>query len=252
MAAQTTNVVTIHAPSPKARELWATVLEIAEILGADTQWSLIGGLMVQLHGFEHGVDARPTVDIDLLGDSRRSPQVTETIVRMLVKRGAELAMPARGDHRLGFRFELGGETIDVLAPDGLRRKPKTIGKHLTLQVPGGTQALRRTEKVLVSLDGKQPVEVRRPSLLGAILVKARVVVTKRQGKHASDRQDLIRLLSLVEDPRTLAVSDHIKKTEKRWLREVQGPLDFEGAALTNLLPAAAIANAEQAHRLLIR
>lgn len=252
MVGQTKNVVTIHAPSPKARELWATVLEIAEILGADTRWSLIGGLMVQLHGFEHGMGARPTMDIDLLGDARRSPQVTETIARMLVERGAELAMPPRGDHRLGFRFELGGETIDVLAPDGLRREPKTIGKYLTLQVPGGTQALLRTEKVLVSLDGKQPIEVRRPSLLGAILVKARVVVTKRRGKRGSDRQDLIRLLSLVEDPRALAVSERIKKTEKRWLRDVQGPLDFEDAALTDLFPPAAIANAEQAYRLLIR
>ncbi len=104
----------------------------------------------------------------------------------------------------------------------------------------------------MSLDGKQPVEVRRPSLLGAILVKARVVATKRQGKHASDRQDLIRLLSLVEDPRALAASDRIKKTEKRWLRDVQSPLDFEDAALTNLFPSAAIANAEQAYRLLTR
>lgn len=252
MVVQTRNVVTIHALSPKARELWATVLEIAEILGADTRWCLIGGLMVQLHGFEHGVDARPTMDIDLLGDSRRSPQVTETISRMLVKRGAELAMPPRGDHRLGFRFELGGETIDVLAPDGLRRKPKTIGKHLTLQVPGGTQALLRTEKVLVSLDGKQPVDVRRPSLLGAILVKARVVATKRRGKHASDRQDLIRLLSLVEDPRALAAGDRIEKTEKRWLRDVQSPLDLEDPALTSLFSPVAIASAEQAYRLLTR
>jgi len=162
VAAQTKSVVTIYAPSSKVRELWATVLEIAEILGAETRWSLIGGLMVQLHGFEHGVVARPTMDIDLLGDSRRTPQMTETIARMLVKHGAELAMPPRADHRLGFRFEFDGETIDVLAPDGLRRKPKTIGKHVTLQVPGGTQALLRTEKVLVSLDGGQPVEVRRP------------------------------------------------------------------------------------------
>lgn len=228
------------------------MLEIAEILGAETRWSLIGGLMVQLHGFEHGVVARPTMDIDLLGDSRRTPQMTETIARMLVKHGTELAMPPRADHRLGFRFEFDGETIDVLAPDGLRRKPKTIGKHVTLQVPGGTQALLRTEKVLVSLDGGQPVEVRRPSLLGAILVKARVVATRRQGKHASDRQDLIRLLSLVEDPRALAASDCTKKTEKRWLREIRSSLEFEDASLTNLFPPAALAKAEQAYRLLIR
>ena len=192
------------------------------------------------------------MDIDLLGDSRRLPQVTETIARMLVERGTEMAMPPRSDDRLGFRFEFDGEIIDVLAPDGLRRKPKTIGKHLTLQVPGGTQALLRTEKVSVSLDGEQPVEVRRPSLLGAILIKARVVATQRERKHESDRQDLICLLSLVEDPRSLASGGGLKKTEKRWLRDVQDLLDFEDAALTNLFSPADIANAEQAYRLLIR
>ncbi len=53
---------------------------------------------------------------------------------------------------------------------------------------------------MVSLDGGEPVAVRRPNLLGAILIKARVLVKKRDGKYESDRQDLIRLLTYVDDP----------------------------------------------------
>jgi hypothetical protein len=228
------------------------VLELAEILGPETHWSLIGGLMVQLHGFERGSEARPTADIDILGDSRRRPEVTQQIAETLVARGGEMAMPPMGDERLGFRFELDGETIEVLGPDGLGREPRTVGKHVTFQVPGGTQALLRTEAISVSLDGETPVAVRRPSLLGAILIKARVVEKRRERKHDSDRQDVIRLLSLVEDPRALAVREGLKKTEKRWLRNIQALLDFGDAAVTAVLRPAEVARAIQAYRLLIR
>lgn len=68
-------------------------LELAETLGADRQWCLIGGLMVQLHGHEHNDDLRPTVDIDLLGDARKSPAMTEQMAAPLAERGAEVAMP---------------------------------------------------------------------------------------------------------------------------------------------------------------
>lgn len=228
------------------------MLELAEILGSERRWSLIGGLMVQLHGFERGRAARPTADVDLLGDSRRRPQMTEQIAEAVVERGGVMAMPPVGDARLGFRFHLDGEIVEVLGPDGLGREPRTIGEHVTFQVPGGTQALLRTEPVPVSLDGKRPVEVRRPSLLGAILIKARVVSKRRERKHDSDRQDVIRLLSLVDDPRALAVREGLKKTEKRWLRDIQALLDFEDTALTGLFRPAEIARAVQAYRLLIR
>lgn len=252
MQTQTKNCIEIHSPTLDVRERWAKVLELAKILGSETRWSLIGGLMVQLHGFEHGSEVRPTVDVDILGDSRRRPEVTERIAEAVVERGGEMAMPPMSNERLGFRFELDGETIEVLGPDGLRREPRTIGRYITFQVPGGTQALLRTEVVPVSLDGERSVAIRRPSLLGAILIKSRVVVTQRVRKHESDRQDLIRLLSLVEDPRSLASKGGLKKTEKRWLRDIQELLDFGDTALTDLFRPADIRSAEQAYRLLTR
>jgi len=225
-------------------------LELAEALGTERQWCLIGGLMVQLHGHEHGDDLRPTADVDLLGAARKPPAVTEQIAGLLAERGAEVAMPPRSDPRLGYRFELDGEVVEVLGPDGLKNNPKTLAGLTTFQVSGGTQALRRTEVILVSLGGAPPVEVRRPSLLGAILIKARVVAKCRKEKFSSDREDLIRLLSYVEDPRGLASDGQLKSSEKRWLLDVEELLDFGDADIASLLPAAVLQRAQQAFQLL--
>jgi hypothetical protein len=226
------------------------VLSLAAEFGADRDWSLVGGLMVQLHGFEHDDDPRATADIDVLGGARKPPRMTEAIAGLLVDRGAEVATPPRSNPKLGYRFEFEGEIIELLGPDGLRSDPKTTGGLSTLQADGGTQALRRTEIVLVSLDGTEPVAMRRPSLLGAILIKARVVVKRREGKYSSDRQDLIRLLGYVEDPRTLAAAGELKPTERRWLREAEGAIDFDDSALAELFPEEALLRARQAFRLL--
>jgi hypothetical protein len=225
-------------------------LELAEALGTEREWSLIGGLMVQLHGHEHGDDLRPTVDIDLLGAARKPPAVTEQIAALLDEKGAAVAMPPRSDPRLGYKFELDGEIVEVLGPDGLRNDPKTLAGLTTFQVSGGTQALRRTRVILVSLGGAPTVAVRRPSLLGAILIKARVVAKRREEKFASDREDLIRLLSYVEDPRGLAGEERLKSSEKRWLRDIEELLDFGDAGVGALFPAPALERAQQAFRLL--
>lgn len=131
---------------------------------------------------------------------------------------------------------------------GVRRDPKTLGRYTTFQVPGGTQALARSEIVLVSLEGGEPVPIRRPNLLGAILIKARVV-KKQRDKFESDRQDLIRLLGFVEDPRALAKG--FKGNEKRWLRNVEALLAWGDGELADLFTGEDLAAAEGAYRLLI-
>lgn len=228
------------------------VLELAKLLGPERRWSLIGGLMVQLHGFEHGSGMRPTADIDLLADARRRPEVTEQVANIVVTRGGRMAMPPVSNEKLGFRFELDGETVEVLGPDGLGRDPHTIGRYVTFRAPGGTQALLRTAVVPVSLDGQPPVEIRRPSLLGAILIKARVLANRRGPKKDADLIDVVRLLGFVDDPRGMAADGGLKKTEKRWLRDIQSVLDFRSPAVAALLKPTEIARAVQAYRLLVR
>lgn len=226
------------------------VLELAQALGAEREWSLIGGLMVQLHGFEHDDELRPTVDIDLLGAARKPPAMTEQIASLLAEKGAELAMPPRSNPGVGYRFEIDGEVVEILGPDGLRGDPKTLDGLTTLQVSGGTQALRRTEVILVSLGDSPPVRVRRPNLLGAILVKARAVSKRRKRKFDSDRQDLIRLLSYVADPRDLARSEQLKPSERKWLRSIEGDLNFEDPAFAALFPVTTLERAKATFELL--
>lgn len=244
------SIIDINPPTQEAKRLWAKALELAEAFGPHESWSLVGGLMVQLHAFERSSRSRLTIDIDFLGDSRRRPPMTEQIAKVLVERGGEMAMPPVSNENLGYKFELDGEIIEVLGSEGVRRDPKTLGKHTTFQVPGGTQALARTEIVRVSLDGGPVVALRRPSLLGAILIKARVVA-KQRDKFQSDRQDLIRLLSFVENPRALAKAEELTKSQKKWLRDVGPLLAFDDPTLATFFPGDEVARAEPAYRLLI-
>lgn len=244
------DILNISPATQAAKELWAKTLELAESFGADEHWCLIGGLMVQLYAFEHGSGSPLTADIDFLGDSRRRPPMTARIAEILVEHGGEMATPPVTDESLGHRFDVGGTIVEIVGSEGVRSDPKTLGKHTTFQVPGGTQALSRTEVVRVSLDGGTPVMLRRPSLLGAILIKTRAVAQRRD-KFDSDRQDLIRLLSFVDDPRILADKGRLRGTEKRWLRDIEPVMAFDDAALTGLFSAAEVRRAEQAYRLLI-
>lgn len=250
MAGVGSSIIRIDPVEAEDQRLWSLALELAEALGAEREWSLIGGLMVQLHGFEYDDDLRPTVDIDLLGAARKPPAMTEQIASLLVERGAEIAMPPRPNPKVGYRFEIDGEIVEILGPDGLKKDPKTVAGLTTFQVAGGTQALRRTEVVLVSLDSSPPVAMRRPTLLGAILIKARVVAKRRKEKFDSDRQDLIRLLSYVEDPRGLARDEQMKSSERKWLRDIEATLDFGDPIFAALFPVAVLERARQAFRLL--
>ncbi len=171
--------------------------------------------MVQLYGFEHEDDLHPT------------------------------SVPG-----VGYRFELEGEAIEILGPDGLRADPKTVGGLRTFGVSGGSQALSRTEPVLVRLATSPPVILRRPSLLGTILIKARVVAKRRKEKFDSDRQDLIRLLTYVEDPRAPAREEQMKASERKWLRNISTDLNFTDPSLPALFPGSRLERAEQAFRLL--
>jgi hypothetical protein len=248
--AATFPVVHIEPVTREADRLWSMALDLASDLGVDREWSLIGGLMVQLHGFEHEDDLRPTADIDILGDARKPPTMTEQIASILIEKGAELVTPPRSRPRVGYRFQLDGEVVEILGPDGLRTDPKTVDGLRTLQVSGGSQALSRTRVVLVGLAGAPPIAVRRPSLLGAILIKARVVAKRRREKFHSDRQDLIRLLAYVEDPRALAREEQLKSSERKWLRNVDAALNFDDPALAAVFPVDTLERAQQAFRVL--
>jgi len=242
-------LIRVSPSAPADERLWRKVGELAGEFGEDEPWCLVGGLMVQLHAFEHAADARPTDDIDVLGNARARPSMTVRLASILDKLGATLAQPPATNPNVGYQFELDGQTVEVLGSEGLEQDPKTVGNYETIQVPGGTQALSRTEKVDVVIAGDPPVKIRRPSLLGATLIKARALAKVRE-KLEEHREDLVLLLSCVTDPRALAADGDLRGSEKKWLRAVSGDLDFAHPDLVERFDPSARRRAEQAFELL--
>lgn len=176
--------------------LWRTVMEVA--IFQPNGWTLVGAQMVMLHAWERGVPpTRTSRDIDVLVNIKTFAGGTQQFARLLLDAGFELAV-VTFDGR-GHRFVRGDVNIDVLAADNLgdRADLTTVRPARTVEVPGGSQALRRTALIDVRLDG-QSWALPRPSLLGAILLKARAVdVDPDAERHLAD---LAFLLTLVEDP----------------------------------------------------
>jgi hypothetical protein len=189
--------IVIDTGDEETQRLWSAVGELVELL--PDQWVLIGGLMVQLHAIEHGaIDVRPTRDIDVLGQAR--PQGTlQSIDAALRHDGFELTDPDLDGY--GYRYDRDGLVVDVLAPDGIKPPPTLGGGVSAVGVPGGTQALSRSEAVTVTVDG-QTFKLNRPTLLGAVLIKARSLMVHHDPE--AQREDLLRLLALIEDPRQMA------------------------------------------------
>ncbi|MBT8211750.1 MAG: hypothetical protein KJN71_01260 [Acidimicrobiia bacterium] len=192
--------------------LWATLVELTELRPGE--WTLVGGQMVFLHAMEHGATPpRVSTDLDVLVNARLVTGGVRAFVVGLEGIGFELegATP----EGLAHRYRRGSVTIDVLAPEGLgpRTDLTTTPPGHTLQVPGGTQALDRTELVPVRVGDKTGL-VPRPSLLGAIVGKA--VAVGVDDVPDAQRQDLALLLSLVDDP--LEMASHLSAKDVQRLR----------------------------------
>jgi hypothetical protein len=231
--------IVVEPADDASRRLWSSVGDLVALLPAD--WVLIGGLMVQLHAFELGVnDVRATVDVDVLGQAR-PPGTLAAIDEALVREGFRDEPPDLDGY--AHRYERDGLIVDVLAPDGVRPAPALGRGRAAVGVPGGSQALARQEEVTVRVDGRS-FTLRRPTLIGAILIKARSLMVHNDSE--SQREDLLLLLSLVEDPRSMA--NDLRASERKWLRAAEERLAFDRPANVG---AVRVRRARQAFRLLL-
>jgi hypothetical protein len=123
-------------------ELWNGLIEVADAIPHD--WTLVGAQMVFLHGLEHGrTPPRRTTDLDLVVDVRASAGGPHPFAQGLASLG--YALEGVSADNVGHRFVRGSVRIDVLLPDGLgARTPRQVASGArSVEVPGGTQALRR-------------------------------------------------------------------------------------------------------------
>lgn len=220
----------IHLPDSEGQHerLWTALIELCEV-GAD-HWTLIGGQMVLLHALEQGVaPPRVSLDLDLLVNARIATDAIPGFAAAITGRGFEL--DGVDPFGVGHRFTRDGVSVDVLAPEGLgsRANLTTMPPARTVEVPGATQALQRTELVTVTangLDGAVP----RPSLLGAIITKAAAVDV--DDLPGAQRRDLVFLLGLVADP--IALREQLTPTDLRRLRRRRELQDVDHAAWRTL------------------
>src|SRR2546423_13411402 len=111
-------------------------------------------------------------DFDLLVDGRALTGGTEQVARLLVELDFRLDEP--GPDGVSHRFRSRAGVIDVLAPDGVgaRASLTTLPPARTVQVPGGSQGIRRTEWAGIEVANRRR-RPPRPELRGAVLSKAR-------------------------------------------------------------------------------
>jgi hypothetical protein len=134
---------------------WLGILDLYDRLNEG--WTLIGGQLVHLHCAERGeFPVRPTNDADTVIDVRADPTILHTFTQTLEDLGFTSAgISAEGRQH---RWKRGDASIDVLLPEGIGERASErqgVTGSPTLPTEGGTQALRRTEVVEVSVEGRE-------------------------------------------------------------------------------------------------
>lgn len=229
-------MITISSLDDQTSAVWQAVIDLSR--AQPRGWTLVGAQMVALHAAEHErIRPRSSRDADILVNVRLMQGGAQRLSRVLVQLGFQFA--GVSPEGIGHRFRRASAEVDILAPDGLgwRTKVITLPPARTVSVPGGAQALARTELVDVRIEGETGV-IPRPNLLGAILLKCRAIDV--DDVPNSQRLDLAFLLSLVDNPRTLAAD--LTPNERRWLRRRTDLLNPEAAAWRSLGPEAAVAH----------
>lgn len=211
--------------TPAAEEGWRLLLDLAE--DNSDGWLLVGGQMMYLLAVEHGaVLPRPTTDMDVVVDVRQRRDGTQWLAEWLQAHGLapDGGTPDGVLHRFA-RDAVSGPgrvVFDVLAPEGLGPAARlfTVPPWRTVPAPGVTQAFARSESVDVAVVGvagpPRAGRVRRPNLLGALVVKAAAIAeVVARANPERDWQDAALLLSVAVDPFTLAES--CSRTDRRRL-----------------------------------
>ncbi|HWC23866.1 MAG TPA: hypothetical protein VG502_16340 [Flexivirga sp.] len=203
-------VIEVPTPAGGWHAPWPNVAEI-EAAFPHQKWTLVGGLMSQLHAIRHGLDAvRPTSDVDIALHIETTPGVAASSARAFEMLGYELA-PSLGRHQVAHRFVRDAATIDVVVADhAAPRARQKLRGHPMVAIDGGTQALKRTVIARLDIVRGRTTTLSVPSAFGAVVLKSAAYKADSRDKRRH-LADAAVLLSVIEDPyaerATLAGSD---------------------------------------------
>jgi hypothetical protein len=178
---------------------WPQAVELVGAISGD-RWTLIGGLMVQLHVAHAGLDIqRATTDVDMILHIDTGAITFPAAREALEGLGYGIELPL-GKGNPVHRFTRGDDRVDVMVADHLApaHVPK-VGGHTLFQVPAGTSALRKTVNCTIERQGESSVTFSIPDVLGALVLKS---AAYREDSRDRDRHldDAALLACTVQDP----------------------------------------------------
>jgi len=191
---------------------WPNVAELCSVLPSD-KWTLVGGLMVQLHSVHHRLGVvRPTNDVDIVLHVETSRGVPAQTANALESIGYRLRVAVNPRDNTAHRFVRGTSSIDLVAGDDeivdvlLADHPapaviETLRGRDMVRIEGGTQALKRTvnARMEITPDAVTTVSVPRP--FGALILKSAAYSTDSRDRERH-LYDAVALLACIEDPFT--------------------------------------------------
>lgn len=184
-------------------------------------------------------------------DVRADPRILHTFTRTLTDLGFEPAgISADGKQH---RWRRAQASIDVLLPEGGVGERASLRQGVTgsptVQTKGGTQALQRSVTVPVTVEGRAGF-VRRPNLVGALVVKAVAHGNVGDADPRRHRRDFVALAGLLTAADFAA--EHVTPTDRRRLRAIINAIHQDrellldlpeaGTAIERLVIAAKIAH----------
>lgn len=188
---------------------WPSVAELAEALPARS-WTLVGGLMTQLHTIHHGLGiVRLTNDVDIVLHIETMRGVPNTFATALEAIGYRFQPSIDARNNTAHRFVRGTtavdpvagaaeEQVDVLIAD--HPAPRVIEKlrgHEMIRIEGGAQALRRTVNARLEIVAGTTATISVPRPFGALILQGSRLHHRLRDRHLFDAAAL---LACIDDP----------------------------------------------------
>lgn len=231
---------TIEVPTPPGGWMapWPNVAEIAAVL-PHTTWTLVGGLMTQLHAVHRGIDTvRTTDDVDIVLHVETIPGVPGVAARALESLGYAMLGSIDPRENTAHRFRRGRQTVDLVsggsdvvdvlvADHAPPRVVQTLRGREMVAIEGGTQALQRTVNATLGIQHDRTTTVSVPSALGAVVLKAAAFRTDSRNpeRHLLDGAVL---LACINDP--YAVRDQLRGSDRGRLLSLRRHLPDDSPA----------------------
>lgn len=179
--------ISVHMDDDDMLPAFRTVIDVGGA-GAAEGLTLVGGLMVAVHGRRAGVVMRrSTDDMDALVDFRADRGSLAAVAAALRGLGFELT---EGRREPAYRFvNRDGRKVDIMVADHL---PSGMRPRLALRdafvAPAGQQAINRRDTYTLTFNGGASVTLGVPDELGSIVAKGAAFVADQRdrGRHLDD------------------------------------------------------------------